>query len=437
MNSETQAYAAQHSMDQAVLLFLDFAAAFPSLCRHWIFAVLTAMGLPKCVIKALANLHANNHHIHRYGSKVVYAFLIMTGVRQGCPASATVFAWCSHPVLLYIQKSAPINTHQKGYENDIYILLQNLWRDLGPIWSALAVIARATNLHVNIQKTFLVPLWRQGLDIIKKRFNCRWPELEKIVIVDYAKYLGFMIGPSAVGESWVEPKCKFIKRAGEAAKLGGGTCISINALNIYGYPTLSHVAQLKLPTKELEVAARHANRLAMQGSYRWLPDILMGTTNAYLDCGAQPNLLCDYCFAIRARVIAANILDWKSDCDIIEKLGRKSARIDGRTLNELAGDNKQRDNLPCIVLRNTAIEAKKLGLLRLDEGQWSTTDMTSPFTGKKMTSKQTWLEQQLLAKKFGTPSAHYLAIVQKLNERTRRFAMDNGDGSVESFRTLH
>ena len=53
--------AASVSKDSAISL-LDYAAAFPSLAHAWIFAVLTALGVPTNVVEAIQQLYLHNTH---------------------------------------------------------------------------------------------------------------------------------------------------------------------------------------------------------------------------------------------------------------------------------------------------------------------------------------------------------------------------------------
>ena len=117
--AESQAYLYKQQFEAATMLFLDFAAAFPSLCRGWIFAVLYAMGIPTNVVKAFWNLYCRNFHIYRDGGKIRYAFRGDACVRQGCPASATIFAWCSHPILCFLQSNIRPQCFMKAYADDL------------------------------------------------------------------------------------------------------------------------------------------------------------------------------------------------------------------------------------------------------------------------------------------------------------------------------
>ena len=129
-NVETSAYIAANTFEDAAILFLDFIAAFPSLCREWIFAVLLAMDIPMNVVRAIMGLYDNNHHIYRVGKKIYYAFRGDTGVRQGDPLSATIFAWSSHPLLIYMRNHLAPGRYLKGYADDIVVILNSMRAEL-------------------------------------------------------------------------------------------------------------------------------------------------------------------------------------------------------------------------------------------------------------------------------------------------------------------
>ena len=131
----------QQKFGSACLLFLDFAAAFPSLARSWIYLVLKAMQLPQNVIRAVLAMYSDNFHIYKSGSRIYFAMAGESGVKQGCPASATIFAWCSHPILMYLRSCLRPSTYIKAYADDIALALANIWFDLGLVFRALEVIA--------------------------------------------------------------------------------------------------------------------------------------------------------------------------------------------------------------------------------------------------------------------------------------------------------
>ena len=67
---------------------LDFAAAFPSICRQFIWIALEEIGIPLQIIKAIqAHYHFNSHFV-RVNGTLKFVFTARSGVRQGCPLSS-------------------------------------------------------------------------------------------------------------------------------------------------------------------------------------------------------------------------------------------------------------------------------------------------------------------------------------------------------------
>ena len=61
----------------------DFAAAFPSAARAFIWIALNAIGIPTDVIHAIRSLYVNNIHFVKGLFCLHVAFVAASGVRQG------------------------------------------------------------------------------------------------------------------------------------------------------------------------------------------------------------------------------------------------------------------------------------------------------------------------------------------------------------------
>lgn len=88
---------------QVALVLLDFSAAFPSLAREFIFKALAAAHVPENIIRAIRELYKDNDHVFRFGNIMQYSFTALSGVRQGCPLSATIFAIATDSIIRYIK----------------------------------------------------------------------------------------------------------------------------------------------------------------------------------------------------------------------------------------------------------------------------------------------------------------------------------------------
>jgi hypothetical protein len=78
-----------------ILALFDFAAAFPSISREFILMVLHAAGFPDWV-SALAKVAWRGSRIADSDGNVDYD--IISGVGQGCPASAVMFVVGVNPI---------------------------------------------------------------------------------------------------------------------------------------------------------------------------------------------------------------------------------------------------------------------------------------------------------------------------------------------------
>ena len=89
------------------VIFFDFAAAFPSLARAFIWIVLES-GIPRYMIRAIQALYCNNLHFTCGARGLSFAFCAGAGVRLGCPLKFLYFRDCDR--LYYksdLQESSP------------------------------------------------------------------------------------------------------------------------------------------------------------------------------------------------------------------------------------------------------------------------------------------------------------------------------------------
>lgn len=91
---DVESHAIAHAYDKdnsAALVFFDFAAAFPSLARAFIWIALKAISIPARTIRAIRALYVNNVHYLKCTHGLRFAFVAESGVRQRCPLSSTIF----------------------------------------------------------------------------------------------------------------------------------------------------------------------------------------------------------------------------------------------------------------------------------------------------------------------------------------------------------
>lgn len=107
----------------AVVLF-NSATAFPALSHTWIYAVLHAMQFPPKLISIInmmyTDLYTGLHTDMCYADVPVASTGLLSGMRQGCPLSGTVFALALDPfVRWFLMRPAFQGTHIFLYADDL------------------------------------------------------------------------------------------------------------------------------------------------------------------------------------------------------------------------------------------------------------------------------------------------------------------------------
>jgi hypothetical protein len=82
---------------EAGLLFIDFRAAFPSILHGWIRRALLATGLPETFVIAFLLLYIDVFAMLCFGSGASSWLAMLSGIRQGCPASGATFRYLHRP----------------------------------------------------------------------------------------------------------------------------------------------------------------------------------------------------------------------------------------------------------------------------------------------------------------------------------------------------
>ncbi len=69
----------------SLLVCWDFAAAFPSLAREWVWLVLRALALPQGLLNVIMALYHCCWAKMTLGGEACTLFCVLCGVLQGCP----------------------------------------------------------------------------------------------------------------------------------------------------------------------------------------------------------------------------------------------------------------------------------------------------------------------------------------------------------------
>jgi hypothetical protein len=107
--------------DDCVAVFLDFAAAFPSISQQFCITVLEEWGIPPeeiCAMKTLFDVSRCEVNIK---GETFQGFSLAAGVRQGCPLSPLIYALAAELLLDMIEHRLP-DCLSRAYADDTSIL---------------------------------------------------------------------------------------------------------------------------------------------------------------------------------------------------------------------------------------------------------------------------------------------------------------------------
>ena len=245
-----------------ILVLFDFASAFPSVFHCWLMAVMVHCGAPQGLRNIVQALYTANNAFVQTESGYVFLFSILSGVLQGCPFSGAIFSMCVEPFVrrIYAMVDAVSLGASRICADDIGIVLNRLsaFVRLPPIFKAAQLVA---GLTLKPKKCVIIPLegsFSETLqDAIKNWLHEKVPAWAFFSIRLAGKYLGFMIGPGAKDQSWVEPLRKWKLRAKEISTSGMPTAAAITAYNSKAITLLSYVAQLEPPPASIGAKEMH------------------------------------------------------------------------------------------------------------------------------------------------------------------------------------
>jgi exonuclease III len=258
---ETEAAAihfAKFYPDTSGIVLLDLLAAFPSLAHSWIFLVLKKMGVPRFFRRALAKLYKKVHITILFGGIFAPGFVAAGGIKQGCPASGSLFALALDPFLrmLCLRLPSPVSL-VSAFADDMGIVTRSLFRTLGLLAELFALLGAATAMQLNPKKSVVIPLGKQSAFSIHRHINENVPALIGVLVQWCGKYLGFMVGPAADLTRWIAAAAKFWQRGMAARDAGGGFFHNVLSYSIYGTSVLGYLMQLcRIPRDILRMEAR-------------------------------------------------------------------------------------------------------------------------------------------------------------------------------------
>ena len=129
------------------------------------------------------------------------------------PPFASPYAVCAELLIDCIRMELP-SAVVRAYADDTAVIVQNLWTDTPKLAKIFAEFGNIANLHLNLSKTVVIPLFPQpNLAAVKSKLTQTTPSWATVQFAYHARYLGFILGPEAGDKSWKDPTDKFLQRA--------------------------------------------------------------------------------------------------------------------------------------------------------------------------------------------------------------------------------
>jgi hypothetical protein len=254
--------------EDSAAIFLDFAAAFPSIDQEFVMATLKEYGVPEEEINFIKTLYdSSSCKIALLGGKYD-GFPLKAGVRQGCPLSPLVYALVAELLMDRIEAEFD-DVLVRAYADDTALALRHFSRDSPRLATLFEEFAQISGLHLNMKKSVIIPLNLATEKTFRVRRNRTTPKWRDMPIRDHCKYLGFYVGPGKGSKSWEGPFKKFCDRLSLWGKMPLGLNWDARIYNMFLIPTLGYIAQLESPPAWVVQGIRDRLHLSAKGPAGW------------------------------------------------------------------------------------------------------------------------------------------------------------------------
>ena len=255
--------------EDSAAIFYDFAAAFPSIEQEFFHQFLQRLGWPKWLLNFVHSLYWNNFCSICLSGQRYTGFSISRGIRQGCPLSPLLFAMATDLMLRRLSKEFP-TACTRAWADDLAMVIGNLKGNIHGLQNFFLDFAKISGLHLNVEKTVVVPLSVYEETKIRNLIGSRAPDFGGVKIATSAKYLGLFVGPGKGILSWQEPLEKYLDRARTWGKQGIGMLLSLQAYQVYVSSVLQFVLQLEDLPENFAEQERRACRALLPGPMGWM-----------------------------------------------------------------------------------------------------------------------------------------------------------------------
>jgi len=321
---ESRSILASRMFNQAALLLLDFASAFPSISRDFIWDALSAIGIPGYIIAAIKALYSSNIHLMNVCGAVIFAFCAGSGVRQGCPLSSTIFVMCTDCVMRLINSSVGIHGTVRAYADDVAIIVHNLWGMIFSLFDAFKLIGEACLLKLNAKKCILIPLWKAHYRNVSCLLRELVPAWKYFSVLGCGKYLGFFVGPESNEKDWEKVAPRFMDTVKYIHDLGLPRFAQVSMYNMLAVSKTSYIGQLRPPSAKILELEKYAVALLGFSVWNVAPDDLFFRLKDLKLFPVQFRSIAATAKAATLRASVRNTGDWKANLlELVDERGRE------------------------------------------------------------------------------------------------------------------
>ena len=192
---EHEAMKAALGKEKAMIVLLDFKAAFPSVSQEFMRTCLGALGIPRCALNVVGTIYHQGCCMIAQSQDMFEGFNIGAGIRQGCPLSPLIFVTVMDLLLRFLGKELGDDVTIRAFADDIGLVLTNAEEQLPTFAALMERFGNISGMQINVKKTICIPLWTQNLEEAGKWVKKAVPSWSDMPIQGAATYLGHVLGP--------------------------------------------------------------------------------------------------------------------------------------------------------------------------------------------------------------------------------------------------
>ena len=235
-----------------ILALYDLCNAFPSIAHDWLFNVLLCLRLPPLIYNIIWHLYQDSRAFSCGVGTNEFMFEMLSGVRTGCPLSATLFLLAFNPFVDLFERLSDIPrcSCTAMCADDVGSAIKAL-RYLKVQFSIFKVAEQVACMKLKPGKCHLivtaVGMSEFVIQAIRNWLKENIPEWANFQISDVGKYLGVWLGVRGDLKTYEAPGQKFQCRAEEIFGGGAPALPSLLRFNERAVPVFSYVAQVFAP----------------------------------------------------------------------------------------------------------------------------------------------------------------------------------------------